>query len=46
MYDVNGRKLMEVTEFGLQQTSLDVSNLDTGIYFITIDNQSMKFIKK
>ena len=46
IYDVNGRNLMEVTEFGLQHTILDVSSLKSGIYFITIDNQSLKFIKK
>lgn len=46
IYDVNGRNLMESTEFGLQHTILDVSNLKSGIYFVTIDNQSIKFIKK
>ncbi|MGK0210895.1 MAG: hypothetical protein ACI9D4_001211 [Polaribacter sp.] len=46
IYDVNGRNLMEITEFGLQHTILDVSSLKSGIYFITIDNQSLKFIKK
>jgi len=46
MYDVNGRSIMELTDFGLQHTTLNVSALKAGIYFITIDNQSMKFIKK
>ncbi|MBV1922985.1 MAG: VCBS repeat-containing protein [Flavobacteriaceae bacterium] len=46
IYDVNGRTILEKSDFGLQHTTLNVSALKTGIYFISIDNQSMKFIKK
>lgn len=46
VYDINGRNVMEVSDFGIQHTILNVSTLRAGIYFVAIDNQTVKFIKK
>ncbi len=45
MYDVHGREVI-LNEIFKQNTQLPVQNLNTGIYFIIIENEEMQFTEK
>jgi hypothetical protein len=46
LYDLSGRLLKSRDALQCVFTVLDISDLDIGVYFITVDGKSVKFIKE
>ncbi|MFB9057325.1 T9SS type A sorting domain-containing protein [Mariniflexile ostreae] len=46
LYDINGRKVMEIAPKNLSETILDVSQLNRGVYFLKLDDTSKSITRK
>jgi len=46
VFDVYGRKLLSHTANHTPHTTIDVSHLPNGIYFLRVDDRMMKFVKQ
>ena len=45
VFDMSGKKMMELKAVNQQNASIDVSMFRTGIYFINVDGKSLKLVK-
>ena len=46
IFDLNGREVLQNNLVGVQQSSIDVSSLETGVYFVSVNNGVVKLIKR
>ena len=46
IYDIMGKTLMSLTTLPSPETTIDVSHLPTGMYFLKIDKKTAKFVKE
>ena len=44
IYDINGKNILSIENY--RQNSLDLKNLNSGVYFIKVNNQIKKIIKR
>ena len=46
VFDVLGNEVLKSATSNSKQTSIDVSNLNSGVYFVKVGNSTQKFIKE